>query len=135
MFCSKCGLENPDESRFCSKCGTPISAEERMLAQMKLNLQPNVAGVLCYALWWITGFVILYMEKNNKFVRFHAIQSIVVFVPIHLIMLLLNTFFLPIGGLFSIAAFVLWVLLMLKAYNSEMFKLPIAGDIAEKHIT
>ncbi len=135
MFCSKCGLENPDESQFCRKCGTPISPEERMLAQMSINLHPNVAGVLCYALWWISGLIILNVEKNNKFVRFHAIQSIVVFVPVHLAMVLLNFFFLPLGGLFSLAAFALWVLLMIKAYNSEMFKLPIAGDIAEKHIS
>ena len=133
MFCSKCGVENPDESAFCRKCGTPITAEERMLARMSLNLHPNVAGVLCYALWWITGVVILHMEKNNKFVRFHAIQSIVVFVPIHLLMIVFNWVFLPLGGLLSLAAFVLWVLLMFKAYNGEMFKLPIAGDIAEKH--
>ena len=43
------------------------------------GLTENVAGLLCYILGWITGIIFLILEPDNKFVRFHAIQSIIVF--------------------------------------------------------
>jgi len=43
------------------------------------GLQENIAGLLCYVLGWVTGIIFLFIEKENKFVRFHAVQSIVVF--------------------------------------------------------
>ena len=44
-----------------------------------LGIDQNLAGLLCYVVGWVTGIVFLILEGKNKFVRFHAVQSIVVF--------------------------------------------------------
>ncbi|MBN1643612.1 MAG: DUF4870 domain-containing protein [Dehalococcoidales bacterium] len=100
-----------------------------------MGLDQNVAGLLCYALWWITGVVFLVMEKDNKFVRFHAWQSIIVTLAFTIIGTVLNI--LPfvgfvLGPIFWAFTVIIWIILMLKAYQGIMFKLPVAGDIAEK---
>ena len=98
------------------------------------GLEENIAGLLCYVLGWVTGIIFLILDKENKFVRFHAWQSIIVFGAYTVLTIILN--WIPvIGWIFSmllgIAAFVLWILLILKAYQGQLYKLPIAGDIAE----
>lgn len=100
------------------------------------GLRPNVAGLLCYLLFWVTGLEFLLTEKKDRFVRFHAIQSIIVFGAISLAFLLL--FWIPvIGWVFSwalgVLSPVLWILLMVKAYQGKKTKVPIAGKIAAKH--
>ncbi len=98
------------------------------------GLEPNVAGLLCYVLGWVTGVVFLILEKDNKFVRFHAVQSIVVFGAINVVYFIF--FRIPyiwvIGWIVWVIGFILWIVLMLKAYAREKYKLPWAGDIAEK---
>jgi len=101
------------------------------------GLEPNVAGLLCYVLIWVTGLIFYLIEKENRFVRFHAMQSIIVFGTLTVASLILGV--IPIIGwviswLLGIAALVLWILLMVKAYQNQWFKVPIAGNIAEKHI-
>ena len=101
-----------------------------------LGCDANVAAALAYLLGWISGVVLLLTERHNRFVRFHALQSILVFGALSLAWFLclaipllgwLISFILipPISG-------VLWLLLMFKAYQGERFKLPVAGDIAEQ---
>jgi len=98
------------------------------------GLEPNVAGLLCYLGGWITGVVFLVIEQKNKFVRFHALQSIVTFGALTVVSALLG--WIPfIGGFFGavigILAFILWILLMVKAYRGELYKVPVAGHVAE----
>jgi uncharacterized membrane protein len=109
-------------------------------AKSGTGLEPNLAGLLCYVLGWVTGLVFLILEKN-KFVRFHAIQSIVVFGAITVVGIVLSILgwipwvgivFWIISWLLWAFAFILWIVLMLKAYRGEKYKLPVAGDIAEK---
>jgi uncharacterized membrane protein len=100
------------------------------------GLQPNVAGLLCYLFAWITGLIFLLIEKESKFVRFHAIQSIATYVVFFVVYIVL--WFIPIIGwiiniFLAIAMFILWILLMYKAYQGKMFKLPIVGKFAEKN--
>ena len=109
------------------------------------GLDENVAGLLCYLLGVITGIIFYVIEKENKFVRFHAVQSIIVFglliildwvvIPIVMMVPLLGW---VIGGLLGmltfVAALVLWVLLMYKAYKGEMYKLPVIGELAERYV-
>jgi uncharacterized membrane protein len=100
------------------------------------GMQPNVAGLLCYLLTWLTGIVFLIIEKENKFVRFHAVQSIAVFAPINIIMIILG--FIPVIGwiiniILWILEFILWIFLMFNAYQGKMIKIPIAGNFAEKY--
>ena len=100
------------------------------------GIKPNVAGLLAYLLGFVTGLIFLLIEKNNKFVRFHAMQSIVVFGGIFMAQWIVA--FVPgvgaiVSGLLSILAVVLWIVLMVKAYQGERYKLPWAGEIAEKN--
>jgi uncharacterized membrane protein len=104
-----------------------------------LGLDDNLAGALCYIGWWVTGIIFYVLEKDNKFIRFHAMQSILVFFAIFILGIIVNVigwFFWPIWYLSWIVwllGVIAWIILMLKAYQGEKFKLPIVGDIAEKN--
>ncbi|UCH42181.1 MAG: DUF4870 domain-containing protein [Dehalococcoidales bacterium] len=109
--------------------------QQRISGDSTTGLAPNVAGLLCYLAGWITGIVFLIIEQKNRFIRFHAVQSIVVFGVITVVSGLLNL--IPfIGGFLGVAtgivALILWIVLMIKAYQGELYKIPVAGDIAEK---
>jgi uncharacterized membrane protein len=101
------------------------------------GIEPNVAGLLCYVLGWVTGLVFFILEKDNKFVRFHAMQSIITFGALTVVNFILM--FIPIIGwiiswLIGVLAFILWIVLMIKAYQGQKYKLPWAGEIAEKQV-
>lgn len=103
------------------------------------GLDANVAAALAYSLGWITGIVFLLAEPTNKFVRFHAMQSMIVFVPLCVLMVVLPAVIPILGMLIAVflvvpASAILWLVLMFKAYQGERFKLPIAGDMAEQRI-
>ena len=102
------------------------------------GFDPNVAAALSYVLGWVTGVVILLLERESQFVRFHAMQSTIVFLALSVICVLLQS--IPILGML-IAVFlviplsaVLWLILLFKAYQGERFKVPVAGDMAEQRI-
>lgn len=104
------------------------------MAKTSMGLEENIAGVLCYILTWITGIVFLILEKENKFVRFHAWQSIATFLPLTILAWIFGM--IPFIGwaistLIWILMVILWLVLMFKAYQGEKYKLPIAGDFAE----
>ena len=99
------------------------------------GLEANVAGLLCYVGWWVSGLVFILIEKESKFVRFHALQSIYVFGVLTIAMIVLG--WIPVlgvvlVGLIWVLCVVLWIILMVKAYQGAKFKLPWAGDLAEK---
>jgi len=99
------------------------------------GLQENVAGALCYLFGWVTGLIFFLVEPKNKFVRFHAVQSIALTVAIMVVYFVL--FIIPVIGwiisaLLGIATFILWIILMFKAYQGQMYKLPIVGNFAEQ---
>ena len=99
------------------------------------GLTPNVAGLLCYVGAWITGIIFFILEQKNSWVRFHAAQSIVVFGSITVAGLVLGL--IPIVGgalstIVSVIGFIFWIILMVKAYNGERYKLGWAGDVAER---
>jgi len=107
------------------------------MAETSINLKENVVGALCYVLGWITGIVFLIVERKNKFVRFHAMQSLLTFLPLSVIGWAIR--WVPfvgwvISGLIWILSLILWLILMIKAYQGEMYKLPIAGDLAEEFL-
>ena len=155
MFCSKCGTENPDGAKFCSKCGAelgapakPSEAVAKPEAESSTGMSANVAGLLCYVAHWITGIIFVVLEKKSKFVKFHAWQSIMTFGVLFVAWLVLS----PLLGTIAVLTFspgliifagvmnvILWVLmvglwiaLMILAYQGKMWKVPLAGDWAEK---
>ncbi len=110
--------------------------ENKDLGKTSTGMQPNLEALLCYLLGVITGIVFYIVEKDNKFVRFHAMQSIVTFGAIWVASFVLG--FIPVlgwivAGLLGLVSLVLWIVLMIKAFQGEKFKLPVAGDIAEQN--
>jgi uncharacterized membrane protein len=103
-------------------------------SESSTSLAPRVAGLLCYLGVWITGIVFIVIEQKNKWVRFHAAQSLVTFGTLWVAGMILGNipyikfFFSPALGILGV---ILWIVLMVKAYNGEKFKLPFFGDIAE----
>ena len=142
-FCSAGGAE-VSGAAFCPKCGAAqgaVAAPAAPAAAPTEGLAENVAGLLCYILGWLTGIILLLIDKR-PFVKFHAAQSIVVFGSLTVLRIALGVMF-SFGGLFTfglggmlflllgLVGVVLWILLMVKAYQHELFKVPIAAGIAE----
>jgi len=112
------------------------------------GLPENVTALLSYVLGWITGLIFLLIDKR-PYVRFHAAQSIVVFLGMHILRAVLGTisgtgwwfggfgywsaftFGALLLNVISLLSLVLWIVLMVKAFQGVRFKLPLAGDIAE----
>ena len=106
------------------------------MAKTSTGLEENVAGLLCYIAGWISGIIFLLIETENKIVRFHAIQSIIVFGIVTIVDVIIWIFPHPVDRTLNwilwAVAVILWVVLMYKAYQGEKYKIPIAGDQAEK---
>lgn len=94
------------------------------------GLDENVAAFLSYLFGFITGFVFYWEEKKSEFVRFHALQSIITFIPVWIILWALS----PLPGIRTLArifAAMLWVFLMIRAYSGQIYKVPFVGTIAD----
>ena len=127
----------------------PAPREKPALAEfipraLHLTLSQNILGVLCYLLGWVTGILFLAVGRENKFVLFHAWQSIIVGAIATLVM---SVFFLlpPVQEasiafwsilaseyVFGAAAVLLWLFLMLHAYRGRTKTLPFPGEPALK---
>lgn len=111
------------------------------------GLEPNVAGLLSYVLGFVTGIIFLLIEKDNKFIKFHAVQSILFSAAVFILNFIVNALVVPIifsglSGLaflgllstgLTLAFFVLWIMLMIKAYQNQEWELPIIGKIAKDY--
>ncbi|HEY4051477.1 MAG TPA: zinc-ribbon domain-containing protein [Acidobacteriaceae bacterium] len=145
-FCGRCGTQVADGVAFCPNCGASIGVPTAApvgapvaAAPITSGLQENVAGLLCYSLGFITGILFLLIDKR-PFVRFHAAQSIVVFGGLFLIRVVLGFGFMGTGyyafwGLLSmligLITIVLWIVLMVQAYQGKRFEVPIVAGIAK----
>jgi uncharacterized membrane protein len=146
-FCGKCGSEVAAGAGFCPKCGAAQSgaAVAQTTSNTQSGLSENVAGFLCYLVGWVTGLIFFLIDKR-PFVRFHAAQSMVVFGGLHILqialgimgagMMFMHGFGLfgmgwALSGLIGLVGLVLWILLMVKAYQHEKFEVPIAAGIAK----
>jgi uncharacterized membrane protein len=159
-FCAKCGAQLNAGSGFCAACGTAVSVQsattpigaaaapaQSSVGAPSAGMTNNVAGALSYIT--IVGIIFLLTEpyKSNRFVRFHAFQSIffaVAWIAVWIGWVILSgilamvtrggsmllTF--PLSILISLGFFGCWVLLLIKAYGNQEFKLPIIGDLAAK---
>ena len=104
------------------------------------GLPEDSAGMLCYILFFLSGIAFLMLERRNRFIRFHAMQSILVFGGLWVLYFLVRQVFqsLPIvaniaGWVIGAIAIVLWILLMVKAYQGIRFKLPWWGNLADRY--
>lgn len=116
-----------------------MSEKEPQDSGSSLNLDENVSGLLCYLGVLITGIIFLILEKKSRFVRFHAMQSIVLFAGLWIVFIIISFFpvivYSLLNTLLSILSLVLWIVLMVKAYQNETLKLPVVGDIAENFLS
>jgi uncharacterized membrane protein len=143
-FCKACG-QDIGSANFCPKCGAsqaaPTASPVAPPASPSAGLQENVAGLLCYVLGWVTGIIFLLIDKR-PWVKFHAAQSIVVFGGLTLLRFVLGALrgvtgligFGFLGLLFlliGLVSVVLWIVLMVKAFQHQTWRVPIAADIAD----
>ena len=143
MYCTDCGSEVVDEAVICPECGTDFGTDSDIVG----GLEENVAGALAYSLMLLTGLVFFLVEEDNEFVRFHAAQSIVVFGSIMGAMVattvlgivfgqipflgfVMGLVLLVVDLVLYLGALVLWIVLMIKAFQGERYELPWAGDVA-----
>lgn len=104
----------------------------------KTDSDRNLVAALSYLAGFITGLVILAVEKDDKFIRFHAMQSTIIFGTLFILNIVVNVLFGFIAGfvssLVSVVALVVWVVSMVRAYRGELFKWPIFGNWAERQV-
>jgi len=144
-FCSGCGTEVGSDVAFCPKCGKSTSAAAAGTTPVDgtAGIPENVAGLLCYLLWWVSGLVFFLIDKRPS-IRFHAMQSMITFGAFFILQVVLG-FGGLIGGILGLAfagllhlivwlaAVVCWILCMVSAFQGKRFKLPVIGDLAETY--
>jgi uncharacterized membrane protein len=145
ISCPDCSAPMPEEAAFCPDCGRPMLSVERARGQVGA-LPEVVAGALAYFL--VPAFVFLFVEpySKNRFVRFHSFQCIGAWLIAIVIAAAVRIFgvamsLLPVIGYLLIslvsivmvlAVLITWVVLIVKALQGEMFKLPLIGTVAER---
>lgn len=146
ISCPQCAASMPETAAYCPGCGRTMRPVERARGSVGA-LPETVAGALAYFL--LPAIVFLLVEPYNKsrFVRFHSFQCLGVCLAGLVIGAMLRAagfalFFIPALGrllfllvsmVVSLAFFAVWVVLIVKALQGEMFKLPLVGDFAERH--
>jgi uncharacterized membrane protein len=115
------------------------------MVKTALGLDENIEAALCYLGAWITGLIFYLIDDKNKAIRFHALQSIFVFLPLMILGWIFGGFFgfvrygsglnflWWISMIIWVLTVILWLILMIKAFQGQKFKVPIVGDLAEKH--
>jgi uncharacterized membrane protein len=136
------GYQQPGGGYQQGPYGAPPSGTQSPLGPTSMGMQPNVEAGLSYVFGWITGLIFFLVEKQNRFVRFHAMQSILFFGGITVIDIVLNiignfgflgvlTFLL--SSVVGLIGFVGWIVLLINGFQGKYFKLPVIGDYAEKY--
>jgi uncharacterized membrane protein len=143
ISCPDCATAMPDDAGFCPGCGRAMRPSERAHGLVGV-LPQTIAGSLAYFLLPAIAFLFLEPYKRNRFVRFHSFQCLgvtlaVVIAGAALRIFALIVFFIPVLGqllvwlvtmLVSLGWFMVWVVLVIKAMQGEMFKLPVIGKFA-----
>lgn len=110
------------------------------------GLDPKLAGLLCYILGLVTGLIFFLIEKTNPVVRFHAAQSIVfsvatiaLWIVLTILSIIVYQISWTLGNLFNLITlliwlglFIVWIILLVKGYSGQKWKLPFLGDFAER---
>lgn len=149
-FCTNCGASMDDAAGFCSKCGKVAAGAPSSpgvppagggyvppaSGPSTAGLTDNVAGMLAYVtIIPAIIFLVTPPYNRNRFVRFHSFQCIflvIAWVVLHIAIGLLPFIHFMLWSLLGLVGLILWIVLLLKAYQGEMFKLPVVGDLAEK---
>ena len=100
------------------------------------GMDANLAAVLSYVFGIVSGLIFFLIEKRSRLVKFHAMQAILFSGALFIASIV--TRIIPVLGavlglLVGVAGVVVWILLMVKAYQGDFWKLPVLGDVAEKN--
>jgi uncharacterized membrane protein len=139
-FCNNCGAQIADGATTCAACANRPAAIAPAVAAS--GLADNVAGMLAY-FTIIPAIIFLILEPYNKsrFVRFHSWQCIffnvawwILWIGLRIVIHIpflgwLTIFIWPVIWL---GGFILWIILVIKANQGQMFKLPVIGDLAQQ---
>jgi uncharacterized membrane protein len=152
-FCTACGAPLNEAAAFCPSCGAALKRDSAAAAgpaepgsagaapsdSQPLTATPaisqNLAGMLCYIFFAAIIFLLVEPYNRNRFIRFHAFQSLlftVAWVVLHGVVVIpyLGWALWPI---MELAFLICWIVLLIKAYQGVMFKLPVIGEFAEQH--
>jgi uncharacterized membrane protein len=137
----------PETASFCPGCGRSVETEARAQGKVGVLSEP-IAGALAY-FTFVPAIVFLLVEpyKKNRFVRFHAFQCLLLWAAGILLVIALKLaglllFIIPVLGpllvlllsiVVGLAYVVIWLVLVVKAFQGVMFKLPMLGDLAERY--
>jgi uncharacterized membrane protein len=124
----------------------PVPPASTASSMSSSGLDPNVAAMLSYLAWWVTGILFYLIERDNKFVRFHAAQSIVAFGAISIIGLTLTLasfvflfvwatgfqILMWLSQLVLLLGIIVWAVCLFKSFSGEYYRLPLVGRLAEK---
>ncbi len=105
------------------------------MANTSTGLQENVAALLCYVLGWVSGIIFLILEPGNRLIRFHALQSILVFgilTVVGLVFIWVPVLGVVLNWLCGVVGFIAWIILMVLAGQGRKYKVPWVGNLAEK---
>jgi uncharacterized membrane protein len=141
-FCSSCGTQTADGTAVCPSCGRATGVAAGSSQPSTGGLSDNIVGALAY-MTIIPAIIFLVLEPFNRsrFVRFHSYQSIFFALAWFVLSIGLNIIaHIPLFGwltillwpLVGLAGLIIWLVLVLKAFQNQMFKLPVIGDLAEK---
>ncbi len=141
-FCSACGAQMAEGATVCSACGQGAGQAQAATQASTGGLTDNVASMLAYVTI-IPAIIFLVMEpyNRNKTIRFHSFQNIffcvawaVIWIALSIVAQIpfLGWATLLIWPLIGLGGLILWIVLLLKAYQGQKFKLPVIGDMAEK---
>jgi uncharacterized membrane protein len=147
LSCPECTAEMPASAAFCPGCGRAMQVVAKVQGRVGI-LPRNIVGALAY-LTFIPAIIFLTLDpyRRDRFVRFHSIQSLLLWlagliIGLGIRLLALVLFMIPVVGvllislisvLAALAAFFVWLVVVVKAIQGQEFKLSVLGELAEHY--
>lgn len=112
-------------------------ADETNTPTTATGLPENTEAALAYVLGWVSGLILLLLNKESKVVKYHAWQSLILFGLLHITSIVIGL--IPLLGLvilpfFGLASFVLWLVMIVQTYQGKTVNLPIVTDLVKKQV-
>ena len=145
-FCSQCGSAAGEHDVFCASCGArqPVTAPPPPQPDWMGGISPRTAAILCYipVVGWIAAVVVLATDqfRRNRTLRFHAFQGLYLFVAWLIVSEVLSPVLHPFGSIFGLGKLLhalilfLWIFMIIKASQDEVYSLPVIGELAERSV-
>ena len=152
-YCCQCGKPVAATDKYCVACGAPQpAARPQASPDIFSGISPRTASLLCYIPWfgWIASVIVIASQRYKRDtpeareVRFHAFQGLYLFVAWLIVDWVVSPAlgfgvigrhaFHPLGGLLQIGLLTAWIVMLIKVSNSEHYRLPIIGEMAERSV-